>query len=321
MLEALKFVQRAASDKDIIHAFTHICVRDGRLQGNDSKIALECACPELAGLAFTAPADKFIKAISACDGIPKIEILGDQRIKISYKRFRVTLPTLKVEDYPSSELKRTNTVENCNNFIEALRRIFPFISQDASRPWSLGAWLENGYAYATNNVTLVRTPIDWQGTPINLPRFAVDELLNVKQKITSIHLDETSLEVEFGESWFKTQTYVDQWPPSALQLLEKLDISAMSTIPDGLAEAVDKIIPFCPDVKFPAIYLNNDHIATANGAHSAEMGFDLNTSGIYRAEVLQLVLGVAQQWAPATYPAPVFFTGDQIEGMFVGIRV
>ena len=145
MLDALKFVERGTADKDIIRILTHICVHDGRLQGADSKMALECACPELKGHSFTVPADKFIRAINACDSQPKLEMQEASILKISKGRFKVTLPTLKVEDYPRAELG--GQAFPCpDGFVAALERIFPFISQDASRPWSLGVWLDGKYA-------------------------------------------------------------------------------------------------------------------------------------------------------------------------------
>ena len=321
MLDALKFVGQMAADKELIKQSTHICVHGGRLQAGDTKMAIEDACPELAGHSFTVPADKFIQAVAACDGVPKIEMQDEgKRIKISYKRFRVTLPTLRAEDYPKVELRRKTTIGCPQHFIDALKRVFPFTSQDASRPWSLGIWLENGYACATNNVILVRTPIDWTGPPINLPRFAVQEILSISRPITNIHVDETALEIEYGDAWFKTQTYQDKWPQSAVQLFDKA-IPEMHPVPDTLLSSIEKLIPFCPDVKFPAIYFNDKCITTADGAQSAEIGFELNLNGAYRAEVLQLVLGAATHWTPQNYPSPIFFKGDLIEGLFVGLKI
>ena len=319
MLDALKFVERATADKDIIRALTHICIHDGRLQGADSKMALECACPELTGQSFTVPADKFIRAVTACDNDPTIELLEDKRVKISHKRFKVTLPTLKVEDYPRAELTgEALTVPD--GFIAALRRLFPFISQDASRPWSLGVWLDGQYAYATNNVILVRTPLAWIGTPINIPRYAVQEIIEIAKPIKQLWMSTNAIGIEYDDAWFRAQKYVDEWPANVTGLFARM-CDTMQVVPDGLLEAVNKLIPFCPDVKIPTIYFQHGAIATANGAQSAEIGFDWEGVGVYRAEVLQLVLGVAKEWDPTTYPAPCFFRGDKLEGLLVGVRV
>ena len=49
MLNALKFVNRATADKDIVRILTHICVHDGLLQGADTRMSIAADCPELAG--------------------------------------------------------------------------------------------------------------------------------------------------------------------------------------------------------------------------------------------------------------------------------
>lgn len=320
MLEALKFVNRATADKDIIRALTHICVHDGKLQGADSRMAIEADCPELAGHSFTAPAEKFIKAVVGCAGTPSIAYNQDGTIKVSHGRFRVTLPTLRAEDFPIAVFKPDDAVkiDAPDGLLDALRRVFPFISQDASRPWSLGAYIHSNYIYATNNVTMARTPVAWNGPAINLPRYVVQELLDINQPILEVWAGANSVSFKFQGAWLRAQLYVDQWPGGVFAMFDKP--KEYSPVPEGLLPAIEKLLPFCPDVKFPSIHFKDGEITTAKGIQSAEIGFDWDGVGVYRAEVLQLVLAVAQQWTPSTYPSPVFFKGDRIEGMLVGIR-
>lgn len=319
MLEALKFVHRATADKDIIRMLTHICVHDGKLQGADSKMAIEANCPELAGHSFTAPAEKFIKAVLGCKGDPTIVANDDGTIKISHKRFRVTLPTLKVSDYPAQTFKPDNAVkiDAPTGFITGLRKIFPFISQDASRPWSLGVNLTPKYLYATNNVTMARVPCLWNGPVINLPRYVIQELLDIDKPVTEIWASPSSISFQFEGAWLRAQLYTDSWPDVSKMFDVEREFEA---VPEGLLDAVEQLLPFCHDVKFPSIYFKEGTITTANGLQSAELGFDWQGRGAYRAEVLQLALAVAKTWTPNEYPKPVFFKGDGIEGMLVGIR-
>jgi len=320
MLEALKFVHRATADKDVIRMLTHICVHDGKLQGADSRMAIEADCPELAGNSFTAPAEKFIKAVLGCKGEPTIVANDDGTIKVSHKRFRVTLPTLKVSDYPVQTFKPADAVKIAApaGFINALRKIFPFISQDASRPWSLGVCLRPEYLYATNNVTMARVPCEWNGPIINLPRYVVQELLDIDKPVSEIWASPTSISFQFEGAWMRAQLYTDSWPESVTKMF---DVEReYEPVPENLLEAVEQLIPFCPDVKFPSIYFKDGAITTANGLQSAELGFDWHGTGVYRAEVLKLVLGVARHWTSSAYPKPVFFKGDGIQGMMVGIR-
>lgn len=320
MLNALKFVNRATADKDVVRILTHICVHDGMLQGSDHRISIAAECPELVGHSFTVSADKFIKAVVACQGDPSIEPQPNGTIKIKHGRFRVTLPTLRTEDYPTATFKPDDAeqIVTPTGFLEALRKLMPFISRDASRSWSMGVCLRSDFFYATNNVTLARVPVQWNGPVINLPSFLIEELLDINEPITEIWVSPTSISLKFKGAWLRSQLYSDAWPESIPSMF-KSDV-AFVTVPPGLLEAVERLIPFCPDAKFPSIHFNDGGITTANGLQSAEIGFDWQGIGVYRAEVLQTVLRVATSWDPTAYPKPVFFKGAGIEGMMVGIR-
>jgi hypothetical protein len=274
----------------------------------------------LADHSFTAPAEKFIKAVIGCKGDPIIVYNDDGTIRVSHKRFRVTLPTLKVTDYPRQEFKPEDAVEieTPSGFMTALKKVLPFVSQDASRPWSLGVCLRPDYFYATNNVTMARVPVKWNGPIINLPRYVAQELLDIDQPIQEIWASTNSISFKFKGAWMRAQLYTDAWPTGIVKMF---DIEReFEKVPEGLLDAVEQLLPFCPDVKFPTIYFKPDGITTATGLQSAELGFDWHGVGIYRAEVLRLVLPVAREWTPSEYPKPVFFKGDGIEGMLVGVR-
>jgi len=320
MLNALKFVNRATADKDIIRVLTHICVHDGLLQGSDTRISIAADCPELAGHSFTVPAEKFIRAIVACKGEPTILYQNDGTVKISHKRFRVTLPSLKAEDYPAIEFKSDDAVkiDAPEGFLNALLKLAPFVSRDASRPWSMGVCLNKEYFYATNNVTLARVPVTWNGPVINLPNFVVEELLDINQPVLEIWASSSAISFKFEKGWMRSQLYSDAWPASIPAMFNTQ--RTFEPVPPGLLEAVEQLVPFCPDTKFPSIYFTDGGITTANGLQSAEIGFDWAGVGVYRAEVLQTVLRVAREWDPTAYPKPVFFKGEGIEGMMVGLR-
>ena len=321
MLDALKFVNRATANKSTIHAYTHICVHDGKIQGSDSKMAIECDCPELAGCEFTVPADKFIKAVSACDNQPKVTINAEGVVKVSYKRFRANMPSLNVADYPRTNFddEHSQVVAAPENLGATLSALLPFISQDTSRPWSQGIWISDGYAYATNNVILVRSPIDWPHEAINIPEYAVRELTMINKTPVSLSISKNSIGVSYEGAWFKAQLYQNPWPQSVSGMFDK-KAGEMIDVPAELLPSIEKLIPFCLDEKTKTIYFKGSEISTADGAQSAQVELDWDGVGAYQAGHLQLVLGVAKRWTPSAYPAAVFFEGENIEGVFVGVR-
>lgn len=320
MLDALKFVNRATADKDVFKALTHICVYDGKLQGSNTQIAIEAESSQVTGLNFVVPCEKFVKAVIGCRGEPTLTITEQGTLKVSHGRFRVTLPLMAFDSYPLQTFKSDDAVkiDAPTRFISTLKKVLPFISQDASRPWSLGASITPNYVYATNNVTLVRSPISWAGPTINLPAHVIRELTLIDNPVDEVWASERSISFKFeGGVWLRAQLFTDRWPEMS-QMFDKPQV--FEEVPDGILQAVESLIPFCPNPKFPVIRFEDGIITTATGVHSAEIGFDWKGQGAYRAEVLQLVLGVARQWTPSNYPSPVFFKGQDIEGMMVGVR-
>jgi hypothetical protein len=322
MLEKLKFVERAVDDKGIIRALTHIYIYDGRAQGGDGRIVIDSECEELREHNFSVDAVKFIRAVEACDGDPKIEQIGDGRIKVSKSRTIIRMPTLKAEDYPI-EVKRSDNdieVEVPDNFLDVFKAIRDFISLDASRPWSQGVWLDGEFAYATNNVSMVRSPFKWTSRKINLPRFAVDEIVALGRNPDKIILGATYITLDYGDFWLKSFLYTDEWPQDTIdKLFASMSIS-MIDVPSDLLPAIERISPFCANPKMPVIHFKANAVSTDDGAEYAEVEMDWDGAGAYRLEVIVRVLRVAEQWDPSTYPGPVFFKGGILEGMMIGVR-
>jgi hypothetical protein len=91
-------------------------------------------------------------------------------------------------------------------------------------------------------------------------------------------------------------------------------------IPEGLKAAIEKILPFCPDQKFPEIHLGTDGVSTADGAMSAVVeAFDLPESR-WHAKNLLLVLSEATEIDFSTWPKPCRWSGlGGVQGVAVGL--
>lgn len=320
MLEELKFVEGAVADKDVIPVLTHFCIHDGCIQGADTRIAIETPCPDLAGFSFTVPADKFIRAVLACDGAPSISMLESGKVSVKQGRFKALLPTLDASTFPRRELPQR--IGNApSDLLAVFKLLQPFISQDASRAWSLGVWIHGGYAYATNNVALVRTPLTSDLTPVNIPAYFVNEIVRIGKAPTTLYQNVDAIAVSYTDgSWVCGSTYRDSWPDVTARF-DGIADTDLTTLPDGLSKVIARLLPFCPDPKYPTLRFTADGISTLDGTHSAEMGFDGLPNTAFRAEVLQLVVGVADKWDLTKYPAPIPFVGKAIEGIFVGVKV
>lgn len=322
MLDILDFVRGSVADKDLVPVLTHLHVSDGTVQGGNGRMAITGYAPDLAGYDFTVPADPFYRAVVACDGTPKLALKGSA-LTVSKGKFRVRLPVLPGDEYPvvtRDGIKGKGYSGAC--LLHALQRVRPFVSKDASRVWSSGVLLADGMAWATDNVTMVGTPVKGlpKATRCIIPLDAVDELVRVGYEIDRFWITDNSAVFVYADNcWMRTALIDDKWPiePRALLVDQPCD-----PVPDGLADAVRKVLPFCPDSKFPAVKFSENGVSTMDGDMAASVGGVALPAGAWRAEPLLNMLAVATHVALEYHPEPCPFKGDGgLVGVIVGLRL
>lgn len=325
MLETLKFVRGAVSSKDLVPVLTHFLIANGRIQGANGNIALDAACPELVEFNLAVPADKFLRAVDACEGEPKVTLDAEKRvIRVSRGRFRASLATLDPAAYPRA-MRRSlaHTVRPEPDFLPALERVVPYMSNDASRPWSCSVRLEMGYAIATANVVLARAPVTWPVLlgSLNLPSHAVNEIVRIGERPSVVEWDDNVIQVEYANgTWFQAQQMSGDWP-NLENLVKLIDTDLWQRTPVEFAVALRKLKPFFPDVKMPVVVLSEDGISTQEGAYSATIETESLPKSAFRYEPLELVAVDATHWAPQRYPAAVPFKGHGIDGLISGVAI
>ena len=319
MKKILNFVKGAVSTKDLVPVLTNFHFYSGRVQGSNGRITIDAPL-ELGTVDITVPAVPFLRAVEACDGAPQLNITEGGRLTMKRGKFRSILPLSDNSAFPLQEICDVPDSKWApdSGLIKVLRTIRPFIGEDASRPWACGVLFKDGWLYATNNVVMVRLGYTMpEDIEINLPSYAVDELLRIGKDPVRVSYDSSYALFHYGESWLRSNLFDSQWPDvSKFFQQEKL-----APVPEGLREAVEKIRPFCQDSKFPVIELNETGVHTAEGDMGASVeGYELPYSK-YRAEPLQLVLSHAKTIDLTKYPGPVPFTADNgLEGVIIGVK-
>lgn len=314
MKDTLHLVRGSVSTKDFVPVLQCFHFYNGRVQGQNGRIAIDAPFPAIGD--FTVPAERFLKAVDACDGAPTVTLTDGGKLSVKKGKFRAVLPLGAHSSFPLA-VKDGDILATGGGFLPMLRKLRPFISDDASRPWSNGILLRDGYAYATNNVIMARVPFAWDFGDINLPVYAVDELLRIGEEPTTLLLKPEAITFELGDAWLRAQLLAGEWPDVAARM-EALEHGI--PVPEGLAAAIEKVLPFCPDPKMPEIVFSKDGVSTAEGDHCAAVEGMALPDGRYRAEVLLAVLAVAKTMDLAAHPAPIGFCGNGIEGIFVGLR-
>lgn len=319
MLESLRLVRGVVAEGKLLTVLSHFHITPhGRVYGSDGKLTLSAPVEPIHDKPVTVPAVPFLKAVDACNGEPNITISDElHRMNISKGRFRARIPLANDVFYlprPEGERFELDGVA----FLAMLRRLRPFVSADASRPWSLAVKVQGGSAYATNNVILARAPCDVVG-PVIIPSHAIDELLRIGKPPTAVKCGRHGV-FFFCEGDVNLHSVIcaDPWPDLD-PVFQRAEDSANEWSPAGreLLSAVETLAPFCEDKDFPVLEFDGDVIRTKEGNMSAEMeGVDVG-QGRFHFKQLRLILSSAQSIDLSS--SPHRFQGDGVEGVFMGV--
>lgn len=306
MRAELNLVRGAVAKKDLVPVLTHFHFYGGRVQGGNGALCIdtpiECSYVEL----LTVPARSFLSAVDACGGEPQLKLDDSGRLVVSKGRFRAKLPLLPSDSYPRVQPTQGERHPPIGD-IEAL---LPFVSRDASRPWSRGVLLREGYAYATNNIAIARCKADFLGT-INIPGEALTELSRIGTRIDGFVQSDNEITFWFGDAWLYSRLYDLAWPDLSAVLSD--DCLGVE-MPTGIVQAVESVLPFAHDASFPIVSID------AQGVSCAEARVDVDIPGLvgthsFAAEPLLEVLRVARRIDFTSQP--IQWVGDQLSGAIV----
>jgi DNA polymerase III sliding clamp (beta) subunit (PCNA family) len=319
MLSELKFVQGAVARKDLLPAMTHFAIENGFVRAYNGKLAL-CA-PIAFNIDCRPKAEQLINAICQCDDTIHLSMSNSGRLRVASGDFKAFVDCLSEGGFDVQPEGERVDFDGAR-FIEALKAVEPFISEDASRLWATGVLFKDESVFATNNVIAVQY---WVGTKVpftvNIPRSAVDELLRINEAPLYAQVTETSMTFHYlDKRWVRTQLLGLEWP-DIVQILNK-DSNAQPVDP-RLFEGLQKIKKFTD--KFGRVYIEKGTLRTAGGADVDEGArYDipgLAYEGIYNINMLLLLKDIATHVDFTHYPQPCLFFGGQLRGAIVGLKM
>lgn len=307
LIKPLRFVQGAISvSRAGIPDMEHYRIRDGRIKAFNGRLAL-CAPFGMDIVAYPKAAD-FYKAVRACGDADEVRVKMTDGGKLglttgSFRAYIASLPDVDYDPEPEGELSHCP-----ETLLEDMEIVAPFVSEDASRPWAMGVLCEAGCLTATNNIAIVRLHNGHKMPPINLPGFAVKELLRIGEVPTMLQATDRSVSFHYLDgSWMKTQLFNMEWPRQMIDRILGTPGPREPILPD-LAEAVEVIAGFAENAAAP-IYFEDGYVATSPHAQDGAMAGVPGLKGgpCFGMRPLRLVLGVAETFDPQGDPAP--FTG------------
>lgn len=326
MLESLNLVRGAVSDGKILTVLSHFHISNGRVYGSDGNVTISAPFPEIHTDPITVPAVPFLRAVDYCG--PGLNFTVDaekQVLRISKGRFRSRIP-LSDHAFGLPDVKGSVKVVQGEptDLLAALRKLSPFISNDASRPWALSVMVRNGYLWSTNNVVIARVARAWSTEEFTIPDKAVKELLRIKQEPSKIYKTANgNILFELEDSVRVFARCVDaQWPDIESLYAKHTENrqGSWSAVDEPLRNEVRNIVPFCEDQKFPIVQFEGRTVKTKEGTLSAEIDIDQELPlAFFDSSVLIPVLQVSNEIH--IQPPAHLFRGDDIEGIIAGVRV
>lgn len=322
MLDTLKFVRGAVATKDLVPVLRYFRIANGRIQGQNGRVCIDAPWPG-PDMNAVVDAQKFLRAVDACEGEPKITE-KDSALTISRGRFRAKLLTLLVQDYPdvnADSIIWERRISMGEKTMAALRALQPFIATDASRPWACSVLIDGDKAFATNNAVLAVAEIpEWEWGVV-LPDFFVTELLRIGETPRELCWNDRALCARYADgSWLWSKRTEGAWPATLQQLSQQIEACEdWQGVPDDLREAITKLRPFFPDQKFPVVQTGPEGLSTFEGDSSAAVSCGELPKACFRMESLDLVAQHAKEWNLEASPTP--WRGDGIAGLLSKVIV
>ena len=271
-------------------------------------------------LDITPKADTFMKAVQTCQETIGVHVTANGKLSIKSGKFKSLVECLPNDSFPEI-LPEGEFVQLKGGFLDTIKRLYPFIGDDASRVFSRGILFRGQSAFATNNIVLVES---WLGynfpVTVNIPKAAIVELLRIDEEPEKIQLSDNRITFHFsGNRWLCSQTYSTDWP----DLSRVLDApSQCIELPEGLYEAVDALAPFTDNME-RVFFKSDGRITTSEHEEegSSMQVETINFEGVYNHKHLSLLKGIANRIDFSLYPSPCMFFGDKIRGAIIGLRM
>lgn len=316
MIDNLSLACEVCERGAALEQFRHIVFDAGTMRAFNGIASFEAPSGLEKTESFAVNEHKLSTAVSACSFAEstKVRVLSDFLVLKADKL------TIRVRKLDASAVFHARIVrppvearQAAGSLQTALRAVAPFVSSDASRPWSTSVLLKDKFAWATNNLSIARSPLDVPFTA-TIPA-AVVPLLCMLPKIDWFAEQDKLLMVGCsGQYVLSFPSSQGDWPD-----VKKFFAKFPKTLPDldeDLLSAAKTVEKFAD--RF--VTLNDTGIEGKSATIESEYEIAVKKGkGTYSARLLSLILTYATKADFSPYPEPIYFTGENIEGVATGV--
>lgn len=318
MKEALAWVRDAIATKDIATALNHYLVDQGIIYAADGRMTAAHPFPHDGTFCVSGP--EFDALLGRMDAAPKIEV-GQGAITAKLGRMRGTIKTIDPRDWTYATVPDPWHPLPLG-LLEGLRKLRPFISDNAVHSFAMCVLAKDDALYATTNVSLARCLCPGlNGVAAMVPYWAVDFILKREEGLVEWAHGDGYLGFRWSNgAWMRTQLVADRFPDTAITMLDGLPQPTVEITLEWRAAfdhakaLLDETIVFKPDHmtgvnRNMAVHVEASTPAPQGAEHSA-----------WTLRYLAPVVECATHWQPDAWPNPSPFVGPGIVGLVAGRR-
>jgi hypothetical protein len=311
--ESIDKVRRALSRQGIVDRLTYYLVKDGFVCASDGRMTAGAPFPS--NLTFLVPGGEFEKVVDHLQGNTTELTLLDGKLLLKSGRLRATIETLPLDQafYPHPE---GAWLPPPDGLVEALRRVRPFVSDNATRPWALCVSLRTGAIMATTNVALVEVACPaLLCDELLLPCWAVDFILFHPAKLTGVIFQQNNACFQWDDkSWMVSQLGEGKFPEVCSGMLDNGEDPTWE-IPQEWRDALIGISKLCSgEILCGAVSMVGK---TEKSVVEYEVTSPAEASK-WEQRYLTTVVQAATHLALTSWPKPARFKGTGIRGVIAG---
>ena len=329
---AVSRIKQALSRRDYDASLTHFHFKNKSVYASNG--AMTASCPVDQEGEHVVPAQGLEKAFSIF-GTSAEYLWEEKTLTVKQGRKKMTIQLLEPQTVhllePVPPILHTALSKD---FTAGLRLVRPFLSEDATRPWALTAWLRLAsdgrfVLTATNNITVVNVDAGDcfpTGTDVQIPNFAIDFILAREQNLKWMGIDANKVSFYFDDdSILTTSLFQAKMPDLVSNLIDSKVLEADAfEVTSEWKSAYESVVAISPD----EIFLGPTSMRS--GRLQVEMVAEVPTpaprdqaklESVFCPKFLTPVLDVATHIDFAAYPQACIFKGPRVFGLTVGKSV
>ena len=320
LLKYLGVASAVCSDRSSIDAMRNVSFKEKRMQAFDGVVRFQAPSGFAAEAEFAVSGAKLNAALAALPDQEGVAVsVMDKHLRFKRGKLSVKVRKLDLPDQVLfARIKMSKQACKAGNFLDKLRAVKEFMSEDASRLWSVSVLVKDGHLWATNNLSLVRAKTDLgidPKEPILLPAAAVRVLCELPKIDYFERTSDNSILVSSDKALFAFPQHAGEWPDLS-KFFDKKP-KKLPAIPE------DMLIGSQVAQKFSERFTSLNSTKIESKGDLAEVEYEVDTlkgKGRYSARLLTLILSHATHADFSLYPDPMFFANEHIEGTAVGMR-